>query len=213
MGGKPNQHRGELLTALAKLWGHAECELNHTSAFELLIATILSAQSTDKRVNMVTPVLFEHYPSPKSLANANLDEVEEIIRSTGFYRQKAKNIVKTAAILESEHKGQVPKTLEELTALPGVARKTANVVLGEFYGIQSGVVVDTHVKRLAGRLGLSSESTPAKIEKDLMAGFPRQEWTNLAQRLIWHGRRVCHAKKPDCSNCQLAPLCPSEEVT
>ena len=199
----------QVLEVLATTWGHATCELDHDSAYQLLVATILSAQSTDRRINMVTPELFRRYPTPSALAAANPDELEELVRSTGFFRQKSKNLLAMARKVAGDFGGEIPRTMDELTALPGVARKTANVVLSTVFGIADGIVVDTHVKRLAGRLGLSQQKTPEKIERDLMAVIPKDRWIDFGQQLIWHGRRICHAKKPDCEHCPLAPLCPS----
>ncbi len=205
----PGERVPAILETLQETWGHAVCELDHDNAYQLTVATILSAQSTDKLVNKVTPALFERYPSTAELAAAELGEVETLVRSTGFFRNKAKNIVKMAQQVEENFGGEIPKTMKELLTLAGVARKTANVVLGEAYGIAAGVVVDTHVKRLAGRLGLSQETSPVKVEKDLMAAIPQSSWIDFSQQLIWHGRRVCDAKKPACDECTLAPHCPS----
>lgn len=193
---------------LARLYPDAKCALDHRNAYELLVATILSAQCTDTRVNMVTPDLFKRYPNAKALAQANPPELEQAIRSTGFYRNKAKTLLGSARLLVQKHAGQVPNTMEELLELPGVARKTANVVLGNAFGKNEGVVVDTHVSRLAQRLGLSPHIDPKKIEQDLMALFPRPQWTMLGHLLIFHGRRVCFARKPLCSQCALAKDCP-----
>jgi len=201
-----------MLELLQRTWGHATCELDHDNAYQLLVATILSAQSTDRRINMVTPELFRRYPGPAQLAGAHPDELEELIRSTGFFRQKAKNLIAMAQAVVTRFGGEIPRTMDELTSLPGVARKTANVVLGTAFGIADGIAVDTHVKRLAARLGLSRETTPEKIELDLMAAIPRERWIDAGQQIIWHGRRICHAKKPDCEHCPLAPLCPSARV-
>ncbi len=205
---RPNQHVAKLLEALEDKWGHATCELDHKNAYELLVATILSAQSTDKRINQVTPELFRRYPDPLSLAKANISEVEVLIRSTGFFRNKAKNIVAMAQQVVANYNGEIPNTMAALVALPGVARKTANVVLGTVFGIASGVVVDTHVHRLSRRLHLSDQDTPIKIEKDLMERIPKSKWIDFSHQLIWHGRRICHAQKPQCSACNLAPFCP-----
>jgi endonuclease-3 len=198
---------------LQATWGHAVCELDHRDAYQLLVATILSAQSTDKRVNMVTPELFRRYPTPADLAAADPAEVEQLIHSTGFFRNKTKSIIGMARKVVAEHGGEIPRTLDELVALPGVARKTANVVLGVAFGIASGVVVDTHVKRLAKLLGLTRESDPVKIERDLMEQLPQDRWIDVSHQLIWHGRRICHARRPDCPHCPLAPVCPSAEVS
>ena len=184
-------------------------ELDHQNAYQLLAATILAAQSTDKLINTVTPALFAKYPTPAALAKADPAELEPMIFSTGFYRNKAKSLIGMARAVVERHAGKIPETMAELVELPGVARKTANVVLGSALGKNEGVVVDTHVSRLAPRLGLSKESDPVKIEQDLMRLVPREDWSIFAHRLIWHGRRVCHAKKPDCEHCALAPLCPS----
>ncbi|HET9625420.1 MAG TPA: endonuclease III [Kofleriaceae bacterium] len=198
-----------IAAALAKLWPDAVVELDHKNAYQLLAATILAAQSTDKLINTVTPALFAKYPTPTALAKADPGELEPMIFSTGFYRNKAKSLIGMARAVVERHGGKVPETMAELVELPGVARKTANVVLGSALGKNEGVVVDTHVSRLAPRLGLTTESDPVKIEQDLMKLVPRDQWSIFAHRLIWHGRRVCHAKKPDCEHCTLAPLCPS----
>ena len=187
----------------------AHCELDHRNAFELLCATILSAQCTDARVNMVTPALFERYPDARALAEAARDDVESLVRTTGFFRAKAKSLVGMAAALVERHGGQVPRSIAELVALPGVGRKTANVILGNAFGINEGIVVDTHVQRLARRLGLTREPDPVAIEKALMPLFPRDTWTLLSHWLIWHGRRICLARKPDCARCVLSDVCPS----
>ena len=184
-------------------------ELDHRNAFELLAATILAAQSTDKMINTITPALFAKYPDATALAAAEPAEVEPLIFKSGFYRNKAKSLVGMARALVDRHGGQVPETMEELVALPGVARKTANVVLGSALGKNVGVVVDTHVARLTQRLGLTKQTDPVKIEAEIMELLPSEQWTDFAHRLIWHGRRVCDAKKPDCDHCGLAPRCPS----
>ena len=198
-----------VLQKLRASYPDAHCELNHRGAFQLLIATILSAQCTDVRVNMVTPALFKKYPDAKSLAAAEQEDVEDLIRSTGFFRNKAKNLIAAAKSLVQKHHGEVPKDLETLTHLPGVGRKTANVVLGNAYGIEAGIVVDTHVARLSKRLGLTKHTDPVKIEKDLIKVVPRESWTLWSHLLIWHGRRRCSARKPDCPQCELQSLCPS----
>ncbi len=198
-----------IIAGLRKAYPDAHCELNFSSPLELLIATILSAQCTDKRVNLVTADLFRKYRSAADYANASLAELEQDIKTTGFYRNKARNIQACCAALASKHGGQVPRTMEELTQLDGVGRKTANVVLGNAFGINVGVVVDTHVARLAGRLGLTSQRDPEKIEQDLMQLVPREQWTLFSHWLIWHGRRRCDARKPDCVGCEIAKLCPS----
>ncbi len=190
----------------------AHCELDFENPFQLAVATILSAQTTDVRVNEVTPELFRRYPDAPSLASAQQEDVEEIIRSTGFFRNKAKNIIGFARGVVERHDGVVPRSMDELASLPGVGRKTANVILGNAFGIDEGVVVDTHVKRLADRLGFTTESTPEKVERDLMAIFPKDRWTLLSHLLIWHGRRVCDARKPRCEACTVSHLCPSSRV-
>ncbi len=202
----------EILRLLHLAYPDAECALNHRNAFELLVATILSAQCTDKRVNLVTPALFARFPTPHAMAEADISELEELIRSTGFYHNKAKSIQGAAQRIVTAYDGEVPATMDELLTLAGVARKTANVVLGVFYKIAVGVVVDTHVKRLSNRLGLTSQSTPEKIELDLQALAPQDEWINLSHLLIYHGRQVCDAKKPLCAVCSLNHLCPSSAV-
>ena len=194
---------------LARLWPDAVVELDHENAYQLLVATILAAQSTDKLVNTVTPAVFAKYPDPVALARADQVELEAMIFSTGFYRMKARHLIAMAQRIVEHHGGEVPETMVGLVDLPGVARKTANVVLGSAFGINEGVVVDTHVSRLAPRLGLTAQTDPDKIEQDLMQLVPRDQWSIFAHRLIWHGRRVCHAKQPDCEHCPLAPLCPS----
>jgi endonuclease-3 len=198
-----------ILKGLDRLYPDADCELHRDNPFQLLCATILSAQCTDERVNQVTPTLFAKFPTAEKMSEAPLPVLEDIIRSTGFFRQKAKSLKGAAQILVDEHGGQVPRTIDELRALPGVARKTSNVVLGTAYGIADGVVVDTHVQRLALRLGLTRNTAPEKIEQDLMQVVPRPRWIKLGHQLIWHGRRICFARKPDCEHCPLAPHCPS----
>ncbi len=193
---------------LAVAYPRASCSLRHRDAYELLVATILSAQCTDERVNRVTPDLFARFPDAASLAAADPQELEAMIRSTGFYRNKAKSLLGAARMIVAEHGGVVPGTMEELVRLPGVARKTANVVLGNVFCRSEGVVVDTHVARLAARLGLSSARTAEKIESDLMQEFHREDWVPLSHRLIEHGRRVCAARKPACDLCPLEDLCP-----
>ncbi len=202
-------HVDKLLVALKKLYPQVSCALTHRNSFQLLIATILSAQCTDERVNQVTPHLFKEYPTPEKMARATLPAVEKIIRSTGFFRQKAKSIVLSSRILVEEHGGQVPRTMDALLRLRGVARKTANVVLGSGFGIASGVVVDTHVTRLSRRLGLTREKDPVKIERDLMRQVPQADWIWLSHALISHGRQVCGARKPQCPDCPVRRLCPS----
>jgi endonuclease III len=202
----------EILFRLKELYPEARCALHHRNAYELLCATILSAQCTDARVNMVTPTLFARYPSPFELARAEPADVEEIIKSTGFFRNKTKSLIGMAQAIVTDHGGEVPRTMEELRKLPGVGRKTANVVLGNAYGINEGVTVDTHVTRLSGLLGLSRESDPAKIETELMQLFPREDWGLLSHLLIFHGRNVCIARRPRCGDCVLAQLCPSADI-
>jgi endonuclease III len=176
------------------------------------VATILSAQSTDRLVNQVTPALFRRYPTTAALAQADQAELEGLIHSTGFFRQKAKSLIGMARTAVTEFGGKIPRTMEEIVRLPGVARKTGNVVLGSAYGVASGIVVDTHVKRVAGRLGLTRETDPVKIEAELMELVPRNKWIDVGHQLIWHGRRICHAKKPECTACPEAPLCPSAQL-
>ncbi len=197
---------------LAAEYPDAECALRHASPYELAVATILSAQCTDARVNMVTPELFRRYPDPESLAAAIPADLEEVIRSTGFFRNKTRNLIGMATELVEAHGGQIPRNMKDLSALPGIGRKTANVILGNAFGIDEGVVVDTHVKRLAGRMRFTAQSTPEKIEKDMMALFPRRVWTMLAHLLIQHGRQVCNARKPKCNQCAISHLCPSSAV-
>jgi endonuclease-3 len=198
-----------LYDALQLTHPDAHCELDHRNAYELLVATILSAQCTDKRVNMVTPALFAAYPDAHALAAARQEDVEELVKSTGFFRNKAKSLLGMAAALVDRHGGEVPADMDALTRLPGVGRKTANVILGNAFGVAEGIVVDTHVQRLAARLGLTAATDPVKIETALQRLFPRERWTMLAHLLIFHGRRVCDARKPRCAECSLAPLCPS----
>jgi endonuclease-3 len=198
-----------ILDGLDRLYPDADCELHHENPFQLLCATILSAQCTDERVNLVTPKLFQLFPTPGALAEAPLPVLEDLIRSTGFYRQKARSLQGTARLLVANHGGELPRTGEEMRKLPGVARKTANVVLGTAFGIAEGVVVDTHIQRLSLRLALTRQTTPEKIELDLMKVIPRDHWVKFAHQLIWHGRRLCFARKPDCEHCLLAPHCPS----
>lgn len=203
----------KILSHLKKQYPDATCALRHGSAFELLVATILSAQSTDETVNKVTPVLFDRFPTPEALAVADTAEVERIIYPTGFFRQKTKSIIGAARKIVEEYKGQVPDTMDGLLTLPGVARKTANVVLGTWFGKNVGVVVDTHVGRLAERLRLTwngrHNKDAGRIEQDLMSVLPQTEWTFTAHALIWHGRRVCFARRPDCAHCVLSALCPA----
>jgi endonuclease III len=194
---------------LAKDYPDAHCALEHSSAFELLVATILSAQCTDVRVNLVTRPLFKKYRSPKDFAEADLKALEQDIRSTGFFRNKARNIQGAARLLVEKHGGRVPETMDALLELPGVARKTANVVLGTWFRKAAGVVVDTHVLRISRRLGLTREEDPKKIEQDLQRLLPSKEWINFSHRVIWHGRKICVARKPKCAECSIASCCPS----
>jgi endonuclease III len=202
----------EILVRLKRLYPDATCTLNYETPMQLLVAVILSAQCTDERVNMVTPELFRRFPDAKAMAAGDLEEITELVRSTGFYRNKAKNIQATCALLIQNHGGQVPQTMAEIIMLPGAARKTANVVLAHAYGINAGVTVDTHVKRLSGRLGLTKYDDPIKVERDLISLLPQEDWENWSIRLIYHGRAICKARKPDCGNCALADLCPSAEI-
>lgn len=202
----------EVYDLLLDEYPDAHCELTFENPFQLAVATILSAQTTDVRVNMVTPGLFVRYPDAEALANAQQEDVEEVVRTTGFFRNKARNIIGFARGLMADHDGVVPQTIAELQALPGVGRKTANVVLGNAFDINEGVVVDTHIKRLSTLLRFTKEKTPEKIEQDLMKIFPSERWTLLAHLLIWHGRRVCDAKKPRCEACVVSHLCPSSRV-
>lgn len=201
-----------ILERLKAAYPEARTALDHRDAFELLVATILSAQTTDVRVNMVTPVLFARYPTAAALARAKPAAVEEIIKSTGFFRNKARSIIGMAQGLVADFDGQVPRTMEKLLTLPGVGRKTANVVLGNAFGINDGIVVDTHVTRLSRLLGLTRQTDPAKIEQALMKLFPRADWALLSHLLIFHGRQVCIARRPRCGECVVADLCPSARV-
>lgn len=194
---------------LAALYPDAVVELDHRDAYQLLVATILAAQSTDKMINTVTPALFARFPDPAALARADQAELEQMVHSTGFFRMKAKHLIEMARAIVERHGGRVPDTMEALCALPGVARKTANVVLGCAFGKNEGFIVDTHITRLSARLGFTRHTDPEKIEPDMMALVPRDQWTAFANRLIWHGRRVCTAKAPDCDHCVLGPVCPS----
>jgi endonuclease-3 len=198
-----------ILEGLEELYPDVDCELDRESPFQLVCATILSAQCTDERVNMVTPTLFKAYPTPDAMAKAPLPKLETIIRSTGFFRAKAKSLKGMSTMLVKDFGGEVPRTLAELIKLPGVARKTAGVVLGTAYGIAENIVVDTHVQRLAMRLGLTRSSDVKSIEQDLMKVVPPESWIRFSHQIIWHGRRVCFARKPECGSCTLAPFCPS----
>jgi len=199
----------ETIARLKSAYPDARTELSWTNPLELLVATILSAQTTDVRVNLVTPNLFAKYPTAADYAGADPEELEEDIRPTGFFRNKAKSLLGMARALVEDHGGEVPRTMPELVALPGVGRKTANVVLGNAFSIDEGVVVDTHVRRLSNRLGFSTEKDPEKIERDLMETVPREDWTVFSHLLILHGRSTCKSRKPDCENCTLNDLCPS----
>jgi endonuclease-3 len=201
-----------VVRALASAYPDVTCALEHRNAYELLTATILSAQCTDKRVNQVTPLLFARYPDARALARAERSEVETLIYTTGFYRAKAKSLISMAQQMVALHDGEVPRDLAAMTALPGVGRKTANVVLGTAFGLATGVVVDTHVKRLARRLGLTTSGDPKVIERALMVIVPRKHWIDLSHRLIAHGRRVCGARRPRCGDCSLAAICPKVGV-
>ena len=198
----------QIIKGLNLAYPDAHCELNHSNPLELLIATILSAQCTDKRVNLVTPQLFKKYASAEAFAKAPAAELENAIKTTGFFRNKTKSIKAACQSLVEKHDGQVPHTMEELRELGGVGRKTANVVLGNAFNVNCGIVVDTHVARLSGRLGLSSQKAPEKIELDLMELVPQDQWTVFSHLLIWHGRRRCFARNPDCPGCEIKKLCP-----
>jgi endonuclease-3 len=202
-----------ILKGLDEAYPAVECALTHTSPWELLVATILSAQCTDVRVNMVTPELFRRFPTPEAMASASLEEIEEKIRTTGFFHNKAKSIQGAARKVIAEFGGQVPQTLEELITIPGAARKTANVVLGVCFGKAEGVVVDTHVLRISRRLGLAKSETPQKIEQELMRILPQERWIGFSHQVIHHGRAVCDARKPKCDRCNLEQLCTSKDKT
>ena len=199
----------EVFNRLKTIYPDAHCELIHSNPFELLVATILSAQCTDVRVNMVTPALFKKFPTPQKLAKADLAVVEDLIKSVNFYKNKSKNIIACAQDLITNHKAEVPRSVEELSELPGVGRKTANVVLGNAFQINTGIVVDTHVKRTSLLLGLTDETDPAKVELDLIKLFPNETWTDLSHLLIFLGRRTCIARRPQCDLCSLKDICPS----
>ena len=202
----------EVIARLRAAHPDAHCALDYETPLQLLAAVILSAQCTDERVNLTTPALFARYPTAEALAAADPAELEAIVRPTGFYRNKARFLRQAAARLLAEYGGEVPPEMDALLSLPGVARKTANVVRGEIYGLADGITVDTHVKRLSARLGLTVETDPVKVERDLMAVIPRESWIEIAHLLIWHGRRVCTARKPDCPACPLNDICPSSSV-
>ena len=208
----PRERVAQLVEVLPEVYPGAHCELDFKTPLELLIATILSAQCTDKRVNMVTPKLFERYRSAAEYAQSSPDELEAMIKPTGFFRNKTKSIRAATAAIVEKHGGNVPDTMAELNALPGVGRKTANVVLGNAFGKDEGIVVDTHVARLSERLRITKQTDPEKIEADLMKLVPRKHWTMWSHWLIWHGRRRCFARKPDCRHCEVLRLCPSGKV-
>jgi len=202
-----------ILDTLAQAYPDAVCALHHKSAWQLLVATILSAQCTDVRVNLVTPALFKTFPTPKAMAAASLPELEELVRTTGFFRNKAKSLQGAGRIVSEEFHSKVPQTMPELLRIPGVARKTANVVLGTWFKIADGIVVDTHVLRIAQRLALTRESTPEKVERDLMQIIPQSQWIDFTHRIIAHGRALCVARRPHCAECSLEPLCSAPDKT
>lgn len=203
----------EILVRLTRLYPDATCSLDYETPVQLLVATILSAQCTDERVNKVTPELFRRFPDAPAMAGASLSDLEDLVKSTGFYRNKAKNIQGACHRIVTVFGGEVPPRMEDLLTLPGVARKTSNVVLAHAFGINAGVTVDTHVKRLTNRLGLTKESDPIKIERDLMKLLPQADWENWSIRIIYHGRAVCNARNPACDRCELADLCPSVDLS
>jgi endonuclease-3 len=209
MATKKQERANDIVVRLKQMYPKAKCALDFTNAFELLIATILSAQSTDARVNIVTKSLFRKYPSPQAFADASQVEMERDVKQTGFFRNKAKAVIAASKAIVERHNGEVPRTMEELTALPGVGRKTANVVLSNAFKIAVGIVVDTHVTRVSARLGLTATDDAVKIEQDLMKLIPQKEWTNFSHRIIAHGRTICIARKPKCAQCALNELCPS----
>ncbi|HLJ73084.1 MAG TPA: endonuclease III [Thermoanaerobaculia bacterium] len=211
MATKKQERAADIVSRLKRMYPKAKCTLDYTNPFELLIATMLSAQSTDARVNIVTKSLFRKYPDAQAFADAAQLEMERDVRQTGFFRNKAKAVIAASKAIVEKHGGEVPQTMDELTALPGVGRKTANVVLGNAFKKPVGIVVDTHVTRVSGRLGLTSNSDPVKIEDDLMKLIPQKEWTVFSHRLIQHGRQICIARKPKCRECRLNELCPSAE--
>jgi endonuclease-3 len=211
MATKKQERANDIVVRLKQMYPKAKCALDFTNAFELLIATILSAQSTDVRVNIVTKSLFRKYPDAKSFAEASQVEMERDVKQTGFFRNKAKAVIAASKAIVEKHNGEVPRTMDELTALPGVGRKTANVVLSNAFKIAVGIVVDTHVTRVSARLGLTASDDAVKIEQDLMALIPPKEWTNFSHRIVAHGRTICIARKPKCAQCALNELCPSAE--
>jgi endonuclease-3 len=202
-----------ILDGLQKAYPHAVCALNHRSAWELLVATILSAQCTDVRVNLATPALFKAFPTPKAMVAASLPELEELVRTTGFFRNKSKSIKGAGRVVTEEFDGEIPLTMEEMLRIPGAAHKTANVVLGSWYGIAVGVVVDTHVLRISRRLELTKQTTPEKVEQDLMRVIPQPKWIEFSHQIIFHGRQICVARKPRCADCTLERLCNSADKT
>jgi endonuclease-3 len=208
---KLRERAARIREILADEYPEVTTALDHRSAFELLCATILAAQCTDARVNMISPALFKKWPDARSMAKASQEEMEKYVKTCGFYRQKAKNLIATSQAIVAKHGGEVPSTMDELTALHGVARKTANVVLGTWFGKPEGVVVDTHCQRLSRRLWLTTHDDPVKIERDLMEVIPREDWTSFPHRLIAHGRRICVARKPRCPVCVVRELCPSRQ--
>ena len=212
-GGTDPKRVAAILAKLDEAYPNATCELNHKNAFELLIATILSAQCTDVRVNQVTETLFQKYPDAKAFAYANPSELEQEIRPTGFFRNKTKSVMGASKGILENFGGEVPRTMEEILTLPGVARKTGNVVLGTAFGIPSGIVVDTHVQRIANRLDLTHNEDPKKIEQDLMQVIPKDKWIQFSHQIIWHGRRVCQARKPKCVECNMESLCYAKDKT
>ncbi len=211
--GTDPQRVAAILAKLDEAYPSATCELKHENAFQLLISTILSAQCTDVRVNQVTEILFKKYPDPRSFVYATPSELEQDIRPTGFFRNKTKSVMGASKAIIERFRGEVPRTMEEILTLPGVARKTANVVLGTAYGIPSGIVVDTHVQRITNRLDLTRNEDPKKIEQDLMQVIPKEKWIEFSHQIIWHGRRVCQARKPKCAQCNLQSLCYAKDKT
>ncbi len=205
---EPKTRTAKIIELLEKQYTDAKIALHYTNPLQLLIATILSAQATDEQINKITPALFKKYKTAEDFANANLQEIEQQIRSSGFYHNKAKNIQNCCKMLVEKYQGKVPKTMTELLELPGVARKTANIVLQNAYGVIEGIAVDTHVRRLSQRLGLSDKDDPNKIEQDLMHLVPKDKWMQITDLLIWHGRQICTAKKPNCAGCVLNRICP-----
>ncbi len=210
-GSATKQRALEILVRLKKLYPEAPCTLDYETPVQLMVATILAAQCTDERVNTVTPALFRQFPDAAALAGADLSELETLVRSTGFFRNKAKNIQASCRLILERYGGKVPRSMEDLTSLPGVARKTANVVSAHAFGVNLGVTVDTHVKRLSYRLGLTKNTEPVKVERDLMKLLPQPDWENWSIRLVYHGRAVCSARKPECDRCVLVDLCPSAQ--